>query len=112
MNVTSIIDYSQTHLEIINEGQTLYVKKAYIEVKINPDDPDIIDFFWHWYELNDHQRLFYIDWRIVTTPVAASVAAMLVLIQGYLVSQFGGIIPDEYITRGQAYALQAGITYI
>lgn len=94
MNITSIVDYSTTHLEIINEGTIMYVKKAYVEVQINPDDPDIIDFRWHWYEINDHQRLFYIDWRIVTTPVAASAAALLTLIEGYLTSQYGGSVAD------------------
>lgn len=100
MNVTSIIDYSSTHLEIINDGKTLYIKKAYIEVAINPYDSRIVDMFWHWYERNDHQRLFYLDFAIVTTPVAGNAAALLALIQGYLTSQFSTVANASTTVKG------------
>lgn len=104
MNVTSVIDYSQTHLEIINEGQTFYIKKAYIEFRINPDDSTVVDMFWHWYEFNDHQRLFYLDFARITNPVEANANDLLATLQGYLISQFT-ILREQFTTLTAAYTL-------
>ena len=95
-NVTSIVDFDDIYLEIISEGITIYVKKAYVELSINADDPNIVNFQWHWYEQNDGLRLFYLDFNRVVSPATASAAALLAAIEAMLISQFAGGTTEEY----------------
>lgn len=87
-NVTSIVDFDKTFLQVTHEGQVLLIKKVYVRVKISPDDPNIVEFRWHWYEWNDGQRLFYLDFNRITAPATISAAALLAAIEAMLISQF------------------------
>lgn len=91
-NVTSIVDFDPTFLQVTHEGQVLLIKKAYVRVKISPDDPNIVEFRWHWYEWNDGQRLFYLDFNRITAPLTISAAALLAAIEAMLISQFSSSI--------------------
>lgn len=93
--VTAITDIDTTYLQVTNDGVNLRIKKLYVDVRLNADDPNIIDFRWHWYELNSGQRLFYLDYTRFTPIFYASAAALLADIDLMLVSQFSGGVQNS-----------------
>lgn len=86
--VTAITDFDDIYLEVVNDGVSIFVKKVYVDVRLNSGDPDIVDFRWHWYEIHDHQRLYLLDYARFTPTTYASAAALLTALQGFLVTQF------------------------
>lgn len=95
-NVTSVIDYDEIYLQVRIEGGIVYVKKVYVELSINAEDPDIVNFQWHWYEQNEGLRLYYLDYNRITNPVTASAAALLAAIDAMLTSQYATSGDDNY----------------
>lgn len=74
--VTAVTDYSVNYLEVVNDGVSLFIKKAYVISRINADDPDVVDFMWHWYENAPGKRLFLLEFARFT-PVTYASAALL-----------------------------------
>jgi len=95
-NVTSITDLSDIYLKVVHEGETLLIKKTYIETYIDPDDPNIVLFKFHWYERNVNPRLFYLDFNRVTSPATASAVALKAAIDAMLITQFAGSADETY----------------
>ena len=94
-NVTSIVDYSPIYLQLTVEGQFVYVKNAYVETYIDPNDPNIVLFKWHWYEINEGERVYYLDFNRIIAPATASAAALKAAIDAMLISQLTSI-DEEY----------------
>lgn len=74
--VTAVTDYSVNYLEVVNDGVSLFIKKAYVISQINADDANVVDFMWHWYENAPGKRLFLLEFARFT-PVTYASAALL-----------------------------------
>lgn len=81
MAAVTIQNYTNTELKVTQFSVEYILKKAYTTAYI--DGTDII-LKYHLYELNNGRTMLTIAYADVISPASANIAALLVLINGYL----------------------------
>lgn len=103
-NVTSIIDYDHTYLFLVHESQGLFIRKESIEVSVNVADPNIVEFKWHWSEIQSGPRLFYLDFNTVTDPATGSADQLFQTLNRYIKTQHH--FPTREITSDHTLVIE------